>query len=125
MITVLSTFTHIHESDLGTNRQQQSQQIRQIDAELFCNDTGLTQVSPKFTEPDSDLPNVVRKAVNLLKNKANHMLTATSSSNIKYPCGICKKSVDKNQKAINCSVCTRWVHIKCNGVSVNEYEKLV
>ena len=95
-------------------------------AELFSEDnTGLTEVSPKFTEPDSDLSNVVRKAVNLLKNKADHTLTTTSSCNIKYPCGICKKSVNKNQKAINCSVCSEWVHIKFNGVSVNEYEKLV
>ena len=67
----------------------------------------------------------MRKAVSLLKNKADHILAATSSCNIKYPCGICKKSVNKNKKAINCSVCSEWVHIKCNGVSINEYEKLV
>ena len=63
---------------------------------------GSTEVSPKFTEPDSDLSNV-GKAVNLLKNKANHILTTTSSCNIKCPCGICKISVNKNKKAINSS----------------------
>ena len=123
MTTVLSTCNN---PDLGTHRQQQSQQNRQIYAELFSKDnTGLTEVSPKFTEPDSDLSNVVRKAVSLLKNKADDILTAMSSCNIKYHCGICKKIVNKNQKAINCSVCSEWVHIKCNRVSVNEYEKLV
>ena len=101
MTTVLSTLNHSNNPDLGTNRQQQSQQNRQIYAELFSKDnTGLTEVLPKFTEPDSDISNVVRKAVNLLKNKADHILTATSSCNIKYPCGICKKSVNKNKKQL-------------------------
>ena len=67
----------------------------------------------------------MRKAVNLLKNKADHIPTTTSSCNLKYPCGICKNSVNKNKNAINCSVCSKWVYKMHNGVSVNEYEKLV
>ena len=47
------------------------------------------------------------------------------SANIKHPCGVCKKSVNKNQKAIFCSTCLNWIHGKCNGISVKEYEDLV
>ena len=125
MTTVLSTLNHSNNSDLGTNRQQQSQQNRQIYAELFSKDnTGLTEVSPNLQNL-TFIYQMLRKAGNLLKNKADHILTATLLCNIKYTGGICKKSVNKNQKAIKCSVCSEWVHIKCNGVSVNEYEKLI
>ena len=108
---------------MGTNRQQQSQQNRQIYAEHFSEgNTGLTEVSSKFTESDSDLSSVVTKAVNLLENKADHILTATSSYNIKYPCGICKKVLIRINMQL---IFSEWVHIQCNDVSVNEYEKLV
>ena len=43
---------------------------------------------------------------------------------IKYPCGICSKSVKKNQKAIQCDSCDLWVHTACNGVSDTNYENL-
>ena len=43
---------------------------------------------------------------------------------IKFPCGICHKSVAKNHRALQCIICMAWVHIKCNSVSANEYERL-
>ena len=38
---------------------------------------------------------------------------------------ICFKNVNKNQKAIKCNTCLKWIHRKCNGISVKEYEALV
>ena len=45
--------------------------------------------------------------------------------NIKYPCGICKKAVANNQKAIECDICHFWVHCKCNFVPISEYNDLM
>ena len=45
--------------------------------------------------------------------------------NIKDPCGICFKSVNKKQKATKCNTCLKWIHRKCNGISVKKYEALV
>ena len=43
---------------------------------------------------------------------------------INFLCGICGKSVNSNQKAINCDLCKFWVHIKCNGLNAKGYESL-
>ena len=43
---------------------------------------------------------------------------------VKYPCGICYKSVKSNHKAVQCDACDLWVHIGCNGTSEDEYELL-
>ena len=43
---------------------------------------------------------------------------------VKYPCGICSKSVAKTHKGIFCDICLTWVHIKCNNTSKDEYVKL-
>ena len=43
----------------------------------------------------------------------------------KDPCGICKKKVKTDQKAIQCDSCESWVHISCNKTSPSEYEQLV
>ena len=40
----------------------------------------------------------------------------------KYPCGMCHKNVNKN--GILCNECNCWHHIKCNNISVSEYEAL-
>ena len=42
-----------------------------------------------------------------------------------YPCGICQKNVNNNQKAIECSSCNYWIHIKCNGTTNMEYNNLI
>ena len=41
------------------------------------------------------------------------------------PCGICKKTVKNDQKAILCDSFETWVHISCNKTSISEYEHLV
>ena len=33
--------------------------------------------------------------------------------------------MNKNQKAIFCTVCLNWIHRKCNGTSNKEYDLLV
>ena len=35
----------------------------------------------------------------------------------KYPCGICHKNVNSNQKAMECENCLTWFHTKCIGMS--------
>ena len=46
--------------------------------------------------------------------------------NIKYPCGICSKSVKKNQYACFCMSCHQWIHfIKCNKSTKSEYAALI
>ena len=40
----------------------------------------------------------------------------------KHPCGICHKNV--NKYGILCNQCNFWHHIKCNNISVTEYEAL-
>ena len=43
---------------------------------------------------------------------------------INFPCGICRRSVRSNHKAIECSICKFWIHIKCNGLTRKDYEFL-
>ena len=40
----------------------------------------------------------------------------------KYPCGIFHKAVTANDKAVHCESCNTWVHIACNGTSIDDYE---
>ena len=42
-----------------------------------------------------------------------------------YPCGICKKNVNKNQKAILCLNCTHCIHIKCNSTPIMDYNQMI
>ena len=34
---------------------------------------------------------------------------------IKFPCGVCKKSVRSNQRGVACDCCDLWFHTKCMG----------
>ena len=36
---------------------------------------------------------------------------------VKFPCGICNKSVKNNHKACQCDSCDLWIHIVCNDIS--------
>ena len=35
----------------------------------------------------------------------------------KYPCIECAKPVKSNQKGIECSICNKWVHLKCTDLT--------
>ena len=41
---------------------------------------------------------------------------------IEFPCGVCQKAVAKTHKAIECDVCKKLIHIKCNKFDENEYK---
>ena len=43
---------------------------------------------------------------------------------VKFPCGICNKSLKNNHKTIQCDSCDLWIHIVCNDISDAEYECL-
>ena len=50
-------------------------------------------------------------------------LNPPPTRNIKWPCIICNRPVQSNQKAIECDTCYKWCHINCDGrVSTQEYE---
>ena len=81
-------------------------------------------------ENDFDLSDVIKNAIGQLKNSPNSRLnrprsTSAKMPKYKHPCGICQKSVNKNQKAICYSLCSNWVHRKCNGTSLKECYLLV
>ena len=40
---------------------------------------------------------------------------------VKNPCGICSKPVARNHRAILCEACYNWHHIKCAGISPDDY----
>ena len=40
---------------------------------------------------------------------------------LKKPCSICNKNCLKNQAFINCSTCGKDYHIKCDGITLKEY----
>ena len=40
---------------------------------------------------------------------------------IAFPCCICQKHVKCNHKALLCTECDQWIHIKCGGVSSRQY----
>ena len=60
----------------------------------------------------------IRESKLLLNNK-NH---AKTSSQVPYPCGICKFNVKHNDKALLCTECNHWIHIKCNGITIEDYK---
>ena len=126
MSTVFSKLNS-HDDNIVSNNQQQSQQNHQIYSELFS--VNLSDDNPQSTKTkyDFDLPIVTKNAVDIIKARSdlNCNIPATEKRNIKYPCGICHKSVNKNQKAIECFTCFNWIHRKCNGLSLKEYECLV
>ena len=63
------------------------------------------------------------KSVNIAKdNRYVYRSKPITKKKFKNPCGICHKSVNDNQKAILCNTCDLWIHRKCNGTTVKEYE---
>ena len=65
-------------------------------------------------------------AVDCLKQSIRASKLAQINKNstvvVPFPCGICKFDVKHNDKAILCTVCDHWIHIKCNGITVDEYK---
>ena len=57
----------------------------------------------------------------LMQSKGIHEVTCINP----YPCGICQKNVNNNQKAIECTSCNLWIHIKCDGTTIDEYNRIL
>jgi len=49
---------------------------------------------------------------------------STATVNISAKCAVCKRTMAKTHRAVTCDSCSKWCHIKCGGVSVNEYRRL-
>jgi hypothetical protein len=49
---------------------------------------------------------------------------ATNPGPVANPCGYCARPVAKTHRAVLCEACYYWWHIKCAGISPNEYQKL-
>ena len=48
----------------------------------------------------------------------------SATANISAKCAVCARTVAKTHRAVNCDSCSRWCHIKCGCVSVNEYRRM-
>ena len=46
----------------------------------------------------------------------------TNPGPVRYPCGICKRSVATTHKGLLCDLCNSWFHIVCVNVTVDVYE---
>ena len=41
---------------------------------------------------------------------------------IEFPCRVCCKAVSIKHRAIECDLCKKWLHIKCNKFDKNDYK---
>ena len=41
---------------------------------------------------------------------------------LKYPCTSCCKPVKNNQRGIQCTQCSSWVHARCAGIDSKDYD---
>ena len=40
-------------------------------------------------------------------------------------CGLCNKVVRSNHRAIQCDICDKWIHAKCNHINKTRYETFI
>ena len=43
---------------------------------------------------------------------------------VQFPCLVCKRTVAKSHRAVQCNLCDSWVHIACNNLNPYTYRKL-
>ena len=54
---------------------------------------------------------------------AGKKLNPPPTRNIKWPCIICNRPVQCNQKAIECDSCQNWCHMNCDGrITIQDYK---
>ena len=63
--------------------------------------------------------------VESLKQNKNYYKNIINANKHPDPCGICQKNVNSNQKAIECTTCKHWIHIKCNGTTAEDYNTMI
>ena len=59
-----------------------------------------------------------------INNNSNKKRSKLPKKHIEFPCSICNLEVKHNDKAILCTCCELWSHIRCNNISVSEYREL-
>ena len=74
---------------------------------------------------DPDLAHIISTVVSSIKSNQTLKLTSKKPRPCKFPCSVCGKNVNKNQKAIECSKCLMWSHASCNGIGKSEYSELM
>ena len=52
------------------------------------------------------------------------MNSVTFKQKQKFPCSVCHKWVNSNHRAIQCGICHLWIHYRCNGLTLDEYQRL-
>ena len=73
---------------------------------------------------DPNLAHIISNVVsNIISNPQKTL--RKKKRNCKYPCSVCVKNGNKNQKAIACSYCEIWSYASCNGIGKSEYDGLV
>ena len=45
--------------------------------------------------------------------------------NPRYPCGTCGRNVSEHMKAVKCDSCNYWNHIRCDGITPYDYDKML
>ena len=68
---------------------------------LHFNEHDTLSTTSIDSEFDFDLSDIIKRAINIAKQEQS--VPIKPRHNIKDPCGICFKSVNKNQKAIKCN----------------------
>ena len=72
---------------------------------------------------DNKLAYIISDIISNLKSQQNQ--SRKSKRRYKNPCSVGFKSVNNNQKAVQCDQCDLWSHASCNGISKTEYEFLM
>ena len=69
-----------------------------------------------MTDPVESIKQSIRYNNGILHNNRSKVIP-------EFPCGICDFEVKHNDKANLCTECGKWVHIRCSGVSIDEYKE--
>ena len=87
--------------------------------------TSLTDASTSYITLNADPLSIFITTAIRARSQTNRT-PKHKKQNIKYQCGICSKSVKKNQYACFCISCHQWIHfIKCNKSTKSEYAALI
>ena len=74
---------------------------------------------------DPDLAHIISTVVSSTESNQTAKLKSKKPRTCNFPCSVCGKNVNKNQKAIECSKCLMWSHASCNRVGKSEYSELM
>ena len=81
-------------------------------------------ITPAGPSLSIDLSNIINNAVAKLRLSFDKSRNKPKRK-FKFPCGICEKSVNKNQKSVYCNSWNHWVHKLCEDLSDDEFLRLV